>query len=180
VQGDGKVLLAGDVRWFEDRKPAGIVRLNADGTLDGSFNPKFEFRGGFNGFGSLVTLQPDGRILVAGLFDTITDQSLPDGATQCGWFFGPEFQRRFGHRFPGLRCQDTIRRKLLVAGSFAGVQGVIRYGIARLNVNGTVDTSFNSSLLPYPQPAEDRRDITFGVSSAAGRQDTRRIFGLPV
>src|SRR5262245_54320739 len=38
--------------------------------------------------------------------------------------------------------------KILVAGKFSVIGGQGRYGIARLNANGTVDTSFNANLDP--------------------------------
>ena len=45
-----------------------IARVNADGTLDASFNP------GVDSFVQAITLQPDGNILVGGSFTNLGGQ----------------------------------------------------------------------------------------------------------
>ena len=69
VQPDGKVLLGG---YFTTLQPNGgavvlrqyLARLNADGTVDSSFNPSP------NGFVNSMAVQPDGKILGGGDFTT--------------------------------------------------------------------------------------------------------------
>ena len=64
VQRDGKVVLAG--AWGQD---FAVARLKADGTLDGTFGGTGMVTTHFDGrdFGSSVAVQPDGKIVVAGL-----------------------------------------------------------------------------------------------------------------
>src|SRR3989440_5005748 len=70
VQPDGKILIGGD---FTALAPNGgasvprnrIARLNADGTLDATFDPNA------NSVVRSIALQPDGKILVGGNFTNI-------------------------------------------------------------------------------------------------------------
>ncbi|MBI5385354.1 MAG: immunoglobulin domain-containing protein [Verrucomicrobia bacterium] len=62
VQADGKILLGGCFSGVGGQAHSGIARVNADGTLDGSFNLQA------NATVHSVAVQADGRILVGGLF----------------------------------------------------------------------------------------------------------------
>lgn len=64
LQPDGKILVGGYLTTFNGATQNRLVRLNSDGTLDTSFNIGI----GFNEYVISVTLQPDGKILVGGLF----------------------------------------------------------------------------------------------------------------
>src|SRR5689334_12016668 len=72
VQPDGKIIIVGVFQQVNGTRTNGIARLNADGTLDTSFNP---------GTGSssairTLALQPDGKIIVAGAFTTFNGQTV--------------------------------------------------------------------------------------------------------
>ena len=66
VQPDGKILVGGNFTTFgggDGTTPRNrIARLNADGSLDATFDP------GANGYVYAMAVQPDGKILVGGLF----------------------------------------------------------------------------------------------------------------
>lgn len=94
IQPDDKILLVGTFRWLTDGhrvEPRGsIARLNADGTLDDSFDS----RDGFTDFyrpndlpqwhatnsrsAFTAALSPDGRIVVGGYFDGYNGVSRPN------------------------------------------------------------------------------------------------------
>ncbi|WP_033316645.1 delta-60 repeat domain-containing protein, partial [Pontibacter roseus] len=61
---DGKKLVGGTFTSYNGSSRNRIARLNADGTLDASFNPGT----GFNGEVRSLSLQPDGKVLVGGSF----------------------------------------------------------------------------------------------------------------
>lgn len=65
VQPDGKTIIAGVFSSVLGQPRNNIARLNADGTLDGGFNP--------NAGGAVysVAVQADGQILLGGLFTTM-------------------------------------------------------------------------------------------------------------
>jgi uncharacterized delta-60 repeat protein len=65
-QPDGKVLLSGSFRLSDEEAATGVFRLNANGTLDRTYN----LGGGYNPGANIVRVQPDGNILVAGEFVT--------------------------------------------------------------------------------------------------------------
>jgi uncharacterized delta-60 repeat protein len=65
VQPDGKLLLGGQFSYVNGAPRTGLGRLNADGSLDTSFDA------GTNEQVRTVKVQPDGRILVGGAFTTL-------------------------------------------------------------------------------------------------------------
>jgi len=65
VQPDGKLILAGKFTSVLGVTRNNLARLNADGTLDSTFNPNP------NGDVNSVTVQPDGRILIGGSFSSV-------------------------------------------------------------------------------------------------------------
>ena len=72
LQPDGKILLASEQDMFFDGAPTGgLVRLNSDGTVDGTFNLGSGFNDTALGDEEIYTiaLQSDGKLLVGGYFD---------------------------------------------------------------------------------------------------------------
>ena len=72
MQADGKILVGGAFINLGGQSRTYIGRLNANGTLDTSFNPGV---GGINPGVSSLALQADGKILVGGTFTTLAGQS---------------------------------------------------------------------------------------------------------
>jgi uncharacterized delta-60 repeat protein len=84
VLADGKLIVAG-IAFLDQGDPTiGLARYNTDGTLDVSFGSGGQVTTPFPGgaaFGTAATLQPDGKILVTGEFQsTPTDSSTRDFA----------------------------------------------------------------------------------------------------
>ncbi|MBS1583172.1 MAG: T9SS type A sorting domain-containing protein [Bacteroidetes bacterium] len=67
LQPDGKIMVHGMFQAFNGVPCGRIARLNSDGSLDNSFHPGTGFAGDINA----MALQPDGRILVAGVLDSL-------------------------------------------------------------------------------------------------------------
>jgi len=129
IQPDGKILVNGRFYDFKGTTRNGIARLNANGTLDSNFNP------GLGGAAFFMKLQPDGRLLVgngAGLVWLNGDGSRDP----C---FNPAFEGYLSSLAVALQPDG----RMLVGGSFSAINGVSRNGIARLNSNGSLDTSFD-------------------------------------
>src|SRR5207244_3786034 len=144
VQSDGKIVIGGGFSNVNGTARKGIARLNADGSLDTSFNP-----GSGTDFNSVSTLalQTDGNILIGGLFNS------DNGATQNslarlnanGYLdssFNPSATR--GTFAGGAFCVALQPDgKIVIMGGFTNVNGTARTAIARLNADGSLDTSFN-------------------------------------
>jgi uncharacterized delta-60 repeat protein/gliding motility-associated-like protein len=108
----------------------GIIRLNADGTTDLTF-PNLSY------LASALEVQPDGKILVAGLSGSL-NRLNPDGSADASFDAGtPPI-----HSINDLLVQPD--GKIIVVGKFTSVQGNNRFGIVRLNTDGSLDGSFSA------------------------------------
>ncbi|WP_349572708.1 M10 family metallopeptidase C-terminal domain-containing protein [Azotobacter salinestris] len=149
LQADGRILLAGysyaPRSWNYDTS---IVRLNADGTLDtgfGDLGKSIVDIGGSDG-GRSLSLQADGKILVAGLSadDFGAIRLNADGSLDTG--FGDAGKTRVDiagsyDQANALAVQPD--GKILLAGN--GHNGAnYDFSVIRLNADGTLDTGFGN------------------------------------
>lgn len=145
LQPDGKVVLVGSRLGPTAGSSRVVMRLNTDGSLDNTFQVPIAL-GGFDLFGRAVAIQPDGKILVAGVeFDFegnrqgLLTRLNPDGSID------PTFENlSFGDANGSIEeVIVTPGGSILVAGGFTRYFGQ-RNHIARLNADGSVDNSFQS------------------------------------
>jgi uncharacterized delta-60 repeat protein len=136
---DGKVLLAGQFSNFNGSAYNNIVRLNLDSSLDTSFG----IGTGTDGSINALLLQPDGRILIGGTFTTYNGAGCGNLARlNADGTLDLSFNSLSGANFGVQALQLQPDGRVLVGGSFTTFNGVSRNGIARLNVNGTLDLTF--------------------------------------
>lgn len=152
LQPDGKIIVCGMFTQFNGNTQNRIARLNADGTLDATFN----VGSGLNMEARTMALQADGKILVCGLFDRyngIARKSIVSLNTDGS------IDNTFD---PGTAFTDDVREmaiqsdnKIIVTGNLKQnfPIGVIRPRIARLNSDGTLDATFNPGNGFDAQPA---------------------------
>jgi uncharacterized delta-60 repeat protein len=140
IQSDGKIIVGGSFTAFNGTVRNSIARLNPDGSLDTGFNPG----SGFNNSVNTTSIQADGKIIVGGTFTTFNGTARsriarlnPDGSLDTG--FNP------GSGFNNAVFTTSIQSdgKIIVGGGFTAYNGTTRNRIARLNVNGSLDTGFN-------------------------------------
>ena len=127
VQSDGKIIAGGLFTAFNGTTVDRIARLNADGTLDGSFTSNT-----LVGSVYAVAVQSDGKIIVGGAFTDRIARLNADGTTDTS----------FSRSASGLSSSVYALAvqsdgKIIVGGSFTN-------RIARLNADGTTDTSFST------------------------------------
>ena len=151
VQADGKILVGG---WFTTLGGGGtgttprnhIGRLNPDGTLDPSFDP------GADNWVDTLAVQSDGKILVGGNFTMLggggtgTTQRNYIGRLNPDGTLDTSFNPRADDRVFTLALQPD--GKILVGGAFWALGGsgtgmTQHWFIGRLNLDGSLDTSFN-------------------------------------
>lgn len=76
LQTDGRMAIGGLFDEVNGQLRNFLARLEPDGTLDGTFSPGME--GGFRSLVSALALQPDGRWIVGGEFDSLDGQARND------------------------------------------------------------------------------------------------------
>ena len=140
IQQDGKVLIGGGFTGVNGTARNRIARLNSDGSLDPSFNP----RSGANNSVHSVAIQQDGKVLIGGDFLLMTGtvrsriaRLNADGSLDATFDPGTGADKHV----IALTVQGD--GKVIVVGSFTRVNGTGRNRVARLNANGSLDTDFN-------------------------------------
>ncbi|MBA4147268.1 MAG: hypothetical protein H0X66_04070 [Verrucomicrobia bacterium] len=151
VQPDGKVLVGGPFSSINGTNRKGIARLHSDGSLDETFDPGT----GVIGQVYCIVLQPDGKVLLGGDFGDVNGMGWlrvarlnQDGSVDTSFD-------------PGTGVSDVVRSialqpdgKLLLGGRFSLVNGTTRNGIARLNPEGSLDTTFDPGTGVAPSMSE--------------------------
>lgn len=155
VQADNKVLIGGRFDSVNGVVRRGLARLLIDGSLDSTFNPGAGLTVPAMWIEDLL-VQPDGRILVAGHFDQfngVRRLSLvrlnANGSIDTSFGGGLNPGAAVSADMPGYVYELALQPdgRILVAGYFREINGVPRSGVARLNVDGTLDTSFLAASL---------------------------------
>jgi uncharacterized delta-60 repeat protein len=140
IQSDGKIIIVGNFTTYNGTARNRIARLNTDGSLDTSFDPGT----GANSVISTTTLQIDGKIIIVGNFTTYNGTARnriarlnTDGSLDTSFD-------------PGTGTNNSIFSttlqsdgKIIIGGVFTTYNGTARNRIARLNTDGSLDTSFD-------------------------------------
>ncbi len=141
TQPDGKTLLGGAFTAFDGASAPYLMRLNADGSRD----PSFSLTGTGFDLGVLrIAIQPDGKIVVGGYFTSYNGTARPAVARLNG---DGSLDTSFVQTGTGLNSwvyalDIQPDGKVLVGGIFNSYNGTARSSIARLNADGSLDTSF--------------------------------------
>ncbi|MCX6747831.1 MAG: Ig-like domain-containing protein, partial [Candidatus Nomurabacteria bacterium] len=147
LQPDGKILIGGYFTSYNGTTRNGVARINSDGSLDATFNPGTGIAGGADTSVRSVSVQSDGKIIIGGSFMTyngVARQNLArlntDGTLDA------TFDSSLG-------ANNTVRAtavqsdgKILIGGDFTSYEDIGLGRIARLNSNGTLDSSFNPGI----------------------------------
>lgn len=149
VQPDGKILIGGAFHWVQGAGSSttttfwGIARLNDDGTLDTTFQnaPAGQVKSNHNVRG--IAVQPDGKIVIGGYF-TLIDGVARSGIARlnANGTLDTGFNVGAGTNDGVEDVKLQADGKILISGSFTSVNGTTIRGVARLNTDGSVDTSF--------------------------------------
>lgn len=161
VQPDGKTLAAGDFSTINGVGRYQLARLNANGSLDTTFEPR-----GFEVLTPIyfaLAVQADGKILVGGQLMWMTATGVmrqnlarlnSDGTLDTSFDAGR--YSIYGDDTSALGIDGAVRSivvqddgKILIGGDFTRVRGSIRTEglarsyLARFNADGSADTSFD-------------------------------------
>jgi uncharacterized delta-60 repeat protein len=165
LQADGKILVAGD---------SGVARLNPNGSLDASFGT-----GGKEtsvGGGS-VAVEADGKIVVAGSLgvarlnhDGSLDTSFGTGGKQTIDFGGQPI-----YASEALAVTLQADGKIVLAGVPATYYLGFKFAVARLNTDGSLDTSFDGDGRVLTDIPEGAADYPGGPGSVAVQADGKIV-----
>ena len=140
---DKKIIVAGNFTTYNDAPAGRIVRLLEDGSRDSDFNVGL----GADAIIEALLIQADGKILVAGRFNTFNGQPFSrlvrlnyDGSIDSEFNIGAGFDKFIY----ALAIQSD--QKIIVGGSFLSYDGYSQRRILRLNTNGSLDTTFESGV----------------------------------
>jgi uncharacterized delta-60 repeat protein len=140
LQPDGKVLVGGSFTTVNGVPRKFIARLNSNGSVDTGFDP-----GAVVGSHvSVLSVQPDGKVLAGGDFSSMGGGSRvriarlnSDGSLDTG------FDPGAGANADVWALALQPDGKVLVGGNFTTIDGVSRNYIARLIPDGSLDAGFN-------------------------------------
>lgn len=163
------VVPAGDKLYLGSRSSRSVFRrLNADGTVDESFSSPLEGTADIRD----IVIQPDGKLVVAGSFEwlgTGTRQVTRvnvDGSTDSS--------------FAGLPASGPVQvlathqnGKILVGGNFSKIDDQEIKFLARINSDGTLDTSFVPATASNSPNAEVKAIATDGDKAVIGGEFTQ-------
>ena len=134
----------------------------AAGDVDLSFDPGSGVNGAVNAF----ALQPDGKIIIGGVFTTVKGLARSKVARLNASGSG---DAAFN---PGTGANDVVSSlalqadgKVLVGGDFTAINGTNRNRIARLNADGSLASSFSPVVAPN------------GIASIVLQSDGKALIG---
>jgi len=148
VDSNSKVVVGG---WFNayNGSPCnrGIVRLNANGTLDSSFETEGAGLNFTEGVVQCLAIQSDDKIVVGGWFNQydgnrqghiirLNADGTKDSTFVTGYGFGDDGS------YEGQRVQDILldNNKIICVGGLYNYGGKALYGFAKLSPTGSLDT----------------------------------------
>ncbi len=147
IQSDGKIVIGGSFDNFNGLSGVNvtnkITRLNTDGSVDASFDEG----SGANLSIRDLAIQSDDKIVIVGDFTSYNGTTYnkvarinSDGSLDTDYNTGTGS----GGTFPSTRAvKIQSDGKVIISGDFDSFNGTTRGKIARLNTDGTLDTSFD-------------------------------------
>lgn len=139
----GKMVLVGSFTTFDDAPAPYIIRLNADGTKDASFNIG---SGASSGISSLSYNETTGKYLITGTFKTFNGSPsngivmLNADGTEDKSFVAKKFSE--GNVYGAKQLNDGL---IVVFGDFRKYDNVTRSGFMILNPNGDLAEGYNTT-----------------------------------
>ena len=144
IQTDGKILIGGGFGTYKGTGANNIIRLNSDGSIDTSF----VYGSGMVGQVTSVAIQPNGKLLVGGQFDSYNGTSAnkiiqlnSDGSVDTSFVSGTGFSG--GKDVGGIIIQSN--GSVIIIGSFTTYNGISANRIVMFSGSGS-----------YPQTEIDR------------------------
>ncbi|MBO9633279.1 MAG: hypothetical protein J7578_09185 [Chitinophagaceae bacterium] len=143
-----KIFIGGDFQEYDGVTTGSVVRLNLDGSLDKTYKPKVVDYGVVY---DMVYDKANDFLYIGGEFYTVDDVDIcrlarlkPDGKLDLTYRIGPTTYNRPHSSVTSLFLNAD--GKLLAGGYFDKVNNIHRGGLARFNLDGTLDMNFNTGV----------------------------------
>ena len=138
VQPDGKMIIGGSFTTVGGAAHRNIARLHADGSVDASFNASADTAV------YSVAVQADGKIVLGGDFVVVNGAARnriarlnASGSVESTTTFSPVTGLNGSVNSVAVQADG----KIVLGGNFTTIDGTARGGIARLNPNGSVEST---------------------------------------
>jgi uncharacterized delta-60 repeat protein len=140
MQSDKKILIGGDFTTFNGSPAGRLVRLNTDYNLDSAFNSGT----GADGAIWATCIQNDGKIIIAGFLSKYSGFDVGHLARlNIDGSLDTTFKTGTGTNNVVYTIAIQSDGKIIIGGEFTKYNNTIRNHIVRLNIDGSIDTSFN-------------------------------------
>ena len=137
-QADGKILVAGLFKNYNGKNVSGIIRLNTNGLIDTAFNQNI----GSTGAVDLITILEDGFLFCTNEYDDIIVGGVVK--VNSNGYYDFNFNPKTGANNSVNALAQQFDEKLLIAGQYSIYNNSKLKNISRLNLDGSVDYTFNS------------------------------------
>lgn len=164
IQSDNKIIVGGDFATYSGSTAIRLVKINTDGTRDLSFNPGTGQNGGIY----TLKLLNNNSLLVGGVFTIYSgstanrlvkvnsngsrDNSFVVGAGPSGW----------GSISVGAISLDK-NNKPYIASNFTTYSGSTVNYVAKLNISGSLDTTFNTGTLTFNSTGNGFNTLPYAI-----------------
>jgi uncharacterized delta-60 repeat protein len=170
---DGKIILGGSFEKYDGKTRKHVLRLNSDGSLDGSFDAGSGMEGTYTNL-NVVKAQPDGKILAGGNFTSFSGSSQggivrfnTDGSLDTSFNPGGSGALPTPPIYAGAVYDIFLQDdgKIMIAGDFTRYNdnGLAKY-LVRLTENGLIDQSIKVSSAVYAVTKLSDGNILIGGS----------------
>lgn len=142
IQPDGKIIVGGSFTTFNGVSSGRLVRLNADGSYDSTFDSSIAAT---TGIIYDISPQADGKIIIVGSFTKYNNVTVnriarvfPNGTLDTSFMTGS------GSASNITNARVLSNGKIIITGNFTSFNGLSINRITRLFSDGTVDKTFNT------------------------------------
>ncbi|MEQ1923410.1 MAG: carboxypeptidase regulatory-like domain-containing protein [Pyrinomonadaceae bacterium] len=142
VYPDGSFLLGGDFDAVDRTFIANLIRVRPDGSIDETFRPDSSLDTRV----WAIAVQQDQKILLGGYANSFKGPRKGLLRINSDGTLDSNFDTVITPDTNVFSIVPLSDGKILISGDFRTINGVTRRGIARLNSNGSLDTSFNPNL----------------------------------
>ena len=147
LQSNDKILVGGFFSSYEGVARRGLLRLNADGSLDNAFNPGASLEPGV--FDTRVVrhlfAQTDGKFVEAGVFTYTSNGVLRKDIVRFNGDGTVDQEFTFDPAMPRISAIDVTETGQIMLSYVQEIsEGVFRGKVVRLLMNGTVDPTFDT------------------------------------